>query len=68
MIIEYNYDNMERFSDIGCGDVFEYNNTFYMKIEIPKNLNNALDLDDGHVLFFDDSKWVKPVDCKLVIN
>ena len=68
MIITPNYDNMKKFEDIECGDVFEYENTLYMKIAVPGTINNAVELSDGEALFFNDNKWVLPIDCELRIK
>ncbi len=60
--------NARAFEDINEGDVFYYEGGYYMKIIIPKNMNNAVDLNDGEALFFDDNKWVTLVDHELVIK
>lgn len=61
-------ENTKRFEDINCGDVFEYNGDYYMKIYIPQNMNNAVHLDNGEALFFHDSKYVTLVDHELIIK
>lgn len=60
--------NEVKFEDIECGGVFKAANTYYMKIEIPKNLNNAVNLSDGEVVHFNDSAWVIDVEHELVVN
>lgn len=56
------------FEDVVEGDVFEARGSLYMKVAIPQNLNNAVDLYDGDAVHFNDTDPVLPVDCELVIK
>ena len=56
------------FDDVCEGDVFEARGSYYMKITVPQNLNNAVDLFDGDAVHFNDVDPVFPVNCKLVIE
>lgn len=56
------------FDNVCEGDVFEARGSYYMKINVPQNLNNAVDLFDGDAVHFNDVDVVYPVNCRLVIE
>lgn len=60
--------NTRRFEDVNCGDVFKYEDDYYMKVYIPKNMNNAVNLASGEVIFFHYDRFVTLVDHELVIK
>lgn len=68
MKIEQPARNDVLFDNVCEGDVFEARGSYYMKISIPKNLNNAVDLFDGDAVHFNDVDVVCPVNCRLVIE
>ena len=68
MKIIRNYNGMKKFSEIECGDILEYENIFYMKVNIPGTTYNAIDLEDGRPVEFHREKRVRPVNYELRIK
>ena len=75
MDIKDNRNLCENFGNLNVGDVFHLDNVkkFYMKIETILGVNsdeiiNAINILDGVEYYFNDSKTVYPVKCKLVIE
>ncbi len=57
-----------RFGDLNTGDVFEWNDGYYMIIFSTDYQSNAVGLDDGNCLHFEYDDMVTPVDCELAIK
>lgn len=61
-----------KFGDLTSGDVFECDETFYMKTKPTYDCNgdfyNAIILTDGSFETIDDNEYVVCVDCELVVK
>ena len=69
MKIKHSNNNSCYFSNVECGDVFVYNNVYYMKTEYMCTINcNAVNIASGTFCHFEDTDKVKFVDCELVIT
>lgn len=67
-IKQLGHKKLTLFENLSEGDVFELHGAYCMKIDIPNNLNNAVELVDGSVIHVPDDKEVGIVDCELVIK
>ena len=56
------------FCNLQYGDVFAAYGDYYIKIDNGKNPNNAVDLSDGSMLYFNETQMVCLIDCELMIK
>lgn len=73
MVIKNKRKEMVRFESIKCGDVFEFCEDIYMKIETTYcddngYYENAVDLSDGSLHYLKDDNMVHVIKCELVIE
>lgn len=58
-------------ADIAVGEVFEYHETFYLKVEeidTKDGLLNCISLTNYEIAYFSDHVTVHPVDAKMIIT
>ena len=55
-------DDSATFADLEFGDVFMVNDKYYMVVNNPNDLNNAVNLDSGQLCHFDSMQSVHIVD------
>lgn len=69
MKIEYGNIKAQSLSSIEVGDVFEYNNTLYLKTdEYVDNSRTCVRLGDGHIVAFLDECFIYKHEAKVVIE
>lgn len=56
-----------RFDELEHGIVFEWNASYYMVI-CTDSRDNAVEMDTGMTVYFEDHDMVIPVGCELVIK
>lgn len=67
MKIVDNRKDSQFISDVGAGEVFEYEGHIYMKIATPASRHQAVDLSDGTILEFDEDDGVDVLNAELSI-
>ena len=71
MNIREQYNNTTTFDTLDCGDIFVYNNIFFMKTEERRYNNiviNAVRLNNGGLTDFNDDDNVEEIDGEFVIQ
>ncbi len=69
MIIENKrYEKEVNFEILKEGDVFSYNNFYYMKVENCHEYGNAVSLQDGEITEFFPDHGVVKLNAKLIIE
>lgn len=74
MVIRDKRNEMVRFGSIKCGDVFTvHGEGIYMKTEATccddnGYYENTVNLADGNLRYWEDSKMVRLIKCELVID
>lgn len=62
MYIAKRNNDFVTFEDLEFGNVFMVNDEYYMVVNNPNDLNNAVNLDDGQLCHFDSMQAVHIVD------
>jgi hypothetical protein len=71
MKIEYSHTNEWRLSSIAVGEVFEYDNTLFLKTNELATLNServCVCLENGLVMLIDETDFVYKCEAKIVVE
>lgn len=60
-------DDLNTFDVLEKGDIFEFENGYYMKINFKSRSDNAICIETGIGTFFDQEVKVKCYDAKLIL-
>lgn len=71
MKVEYGHTNKWRLSSIAVGEVFEYNNTLFLKTNELNTLNlerTCVCLENGLIMLLDEDSFVYKCEAKIVVE